>query len=65
MNKKQINYIYNKLNIYYVELANFDELISFSHTYLKFRVYEGLEKDNIEEFPFLLTQEFMLVGNTL
>ena len=42
--------------------VNFDEVITFNHTYLKFRLFDGfLQK--IEEIPFLMNNEFILSGN--
>jgi hypothetical protein len=40
---------------------NFDEIITFNHTYLKFRVFEGFTNKS-EEFPFLMNHEFLLAG---
>lgn len=40
---------------------NFDEIITFNHTYLKFRVFDGFIK-KVEEFPFLMNHEFLLAG---
>lgn len=40
---------------------NFDEVITFNHTYLKFRFFEGMGK-KVDEFPFLMNHEFLLAG---
>ena len=40
---------------------NFDEVITFNHTFLKFRIFEGLS-NKVEEFPFLMNHEFLLSG---
>lgn len=51
-----------KLIIYYlIDDSNFDEIITFNHTYLKFRLFETLTT-KIEEFPFLTNNEYLLVG---
>lgn len=43
------------------EEMNFDEIITFNHTYLKYRLFDGLAL-KVDEFPFLLNHEFLLAG---
>ncbi len=51
-----------KVNNINLDEMNFDEIITFNHTYLKFRVFEGLDSNKVEEFPFLMNHEFLLAG---
>lgn len=60
-NKNKTNL--NLLNILiFSDEVNFDEIITFNHTYLKFRLFDGLDQKT-EEFPFLMNNEFILAGN--
>jgi hypothetical protein len=45
----------------FLEEMNFDEIITFNHTYLKYRLFDGLAL-KVDEFPFLLNHEFLLAG---
>lgn len=41
--------------------SNIDEVITFNHTYLKYRIFEeGLENEKITETPFLINQELLI-----
>jgi hypothetical protein len=37
-------------------------VITFNHTYLKYRIFENYDK-KIEEYPFLINHEFILAGS--
>ena len=47
--------------------TNFDELISFSHTYLNYRIAKTLSTSKLLEktFPLLMSNEFLLVSNII
>jgi hypothetical protein len=49
------------IKIKLIDEVNFDEIITFNHTYLKFRLFDGLDQKS-EEFPFLMNNEFILAG---
>jgi rRNA pseudouridine-1189 N-methylase Emg1 (Nep1/Mra1 family) len=48
----------------YIDELNFDEIITFNHSYRKYHLFDGfLTSTKIEEFPFLMNHEFLLAGN--
>ena len=51
----------SNIKIICIEEVNFDEIITFNHTYLKYRLFDGLAA-KVDEFPFLLNHEFLLAG---
>lgn len=62
--RREQRYLKKLFKINSIDEVNFDEIITFNHTYLKFRLFDGF-KPKIEEFPFLMNHEFILAGKKI